>query len=263
MEEAWLGPGLLALRWWAILLVQVVWRRAVGPGWTLVAAGLGGALALGSSGGGVAISGVAISGVAISGVAISGVAISGGAISGVAISGDPWLLAAAELLLGALVGLCVALPGHALVGSAEATARVLGTAPGPWRALVVCLVGAVGLELGLHRPLLLAGEGLVEAWPPGEPQAWASAAETIPAGRLAHAMALLALTLATPALLAGAVVELSARLLATGSSAVMPAGATAASWGRVAAALVATGASWAAYEGIWAQRVLADGLGSG
>ncbi len=235
MDPVWLGPGLLALRWMAMLQVQVVWRRSIGPIWTVVAAGL--ALLLASA---------------------PGMAITpeGGV-------GDPWTAAIAELVLGGMIGLCVALPGHALVGAAQASSQLLGTTSGPWKALTLCLTGAVALGLGLHRPLLVAGQAMQEAWPLGQPQVWASMAATLPVARLAHAMALLALTLATPALLAGAMAELALRLVGAGPTAVGPTASTVAPWARTAAALVATGASWAAYDAIWAQRVVVEGLVAG
>jgi hypothetical protein len=221
---AWLGVGLVALRWWGILWMQALWRAAVGPWWTVVSAGLAVVLALGTG--------------------------RWDAVPQV----DPWLAAAAELGLGALVGLVVALPGHAVLGAAAASARVLGTAAGPWRALTLGIVGATALGLGLHRPLLLGAQGVLEAWAVGDPLAWGMV--EIPVGRLAHGLALLALTLATPALLAGALGELVLRVVGAraGAGGAMLEGAAA--WLRMAGAAVATGASWAAYDAIWAMRVL-------
>lgn len=221
---AWVGVGLVALRWWAMLQVQALWRAAVGRWWTAVAAGLAVVLALCSG------------------------------AWGVVPRVDPWLAAAAELGLGALVGLVVALPGHAVLGAAGASARVLGTAPGPWRALTLALVGATAIGLGLHRPLLLGAQGAFDAWAVGDPFAWGLVA--VPVGQLAHGLALVALTLATPALLAGALGELVVRVVGAraGAGGVMLEGAAA--WLRVAAAAIATGASWAAYDVIWAARAL-------
>lgn len=221
---AGLGVGLVALRWWALLQVQVLWHAAVGRWWIAVSAGLAVALALGS-GGWTIVPRV-----------------------------DPWLAAAAELLLGGLVGLVVALPGHAVLGAAGASARVLATAPGPWRALTLGLVGATALGLGLHRPLLLAGQGTLATWPVGDPLAWGSI--EVPVARLLHELALGALTLATPALLAGALGEGVLRVVGARAGVGGPLLDGAAAWLRVAAAAVATGASWAAYDAIWAARAL-------
>ena len=226
MPSLGIGLGLLALRWWALLAVQVLWRRAVGAPWVAVAAVLAVGLA------------------------------SGGEPTAMRPGVDPWAAAGAELVLGALLGLVVSLPGHALVGAVEASARVLGTAPRPWQALVLALVGATALSLGLHRPLLQGGSVMLERWPVGEPLAWSVVVSAESVARLAHGMALLALTLATPVLLVGAMAELVVGLVGRGSSFAGVMAAAAGPWLRVAAALVATGASWAAYDAIWAERAL-------
>ncbi|MCH9681386.1 MAG: hypothetical protein K0V04_08135 [Deltaproteobacteria bacterium] len=226
---AGVGLGLAALRWWALLQMQVLWRACVGPWWTVVAALLAIALAVG-------------------GLPGPGVAV----VPQV----DPWLAAGAELMLGAGLGLVVALPGHALLGAAQTSARVLGTAPGPWRMLTVALVGTTALTLGLHRPLLLGAQGLLDAWPIGAPQAWAEGISEIPVAQLAHGTTVLALALVTPVLLVAVVAELGTRLVARGGSTAAPVVDGLAPWLRVAAALTATGASWAAYDAIWAGRAL-------
>lgn len=243
VDPAWVGPGLVALRWWALLQVQVIWTRTVGPWWTAVAAGLAIVLATGAPGRAVAVESVDL-----------GVAL------------------VAELALGGMIGLVVALPGHALVGASQGSAEVLGVGPGPWRALTLSLVAATALGLDLHHPLLVAGQDLWTMWPSGRPEVWldpgmgtsggvsVGSRTALPVARLAHAMTLLALTLATPALLAAAVTELAAGLLGAGPVAVGPAARTLASWTRVAAALVATGASWAAYDAVWAERALLEGI---
>jgi hypothetical protein len=148
----------------------------------------------------------------------------------------------------------VALPGYAVLGAAGASARVLGTVPGPWRALTLALVGATAIGLGLHRPLLLGAQGVLETWSVGDPLAWGTM--DVPIGRLAHGLALLALTLATPALLAGALGELVLRIAGARAGVGGPMVDGVAPWLRVAAAAVATGASWAAYDAIWAARAL-------
>jgi hypothetical protein len=225
--EPWLGPGLVALRWWMILQAQVLWRAAVGPGWTAISVGL--ALVL------------SVSGATPWDVAPPRV--------------DPWVAVAAEVGLGAVVGLVVGLPGYAVLGAARASARVLGTAPEPWLALTLSVVGATALGLGLHRPLLLGAHAVFEAWPVGDPLAWGTAVD-VSVGRLAHGLALLALTLATPALLAGALGELVVRVVGARSGVGGGMADGLAPWLRVAGALVATGASWAAYDAVWAARGL-------
>lgn len=222
--QPWIGVALVALRWWAMLQTQVLWHAAVGRWWTVVAAGLAVVLALGSG----------------SWTAAPRV--------------DPWLAAVAEVMLGGLVGLVVALPGYAVLGAAGASARVLGTVPGPWRALTLALVGATAIGLALHRPLLLGAQGVLETWTVGDPLAWPSV--DVPIGRLAHGLALLALTLATPALLAGALGDLVLRIAGARAGVGGPMLDGAAPWLRVAGAAVATGASWAAYDAIWAARAL-------
>lgn len=234
MDVAWVGPGLVALRWWALLQVQVIWRRTVGPWWTPIAAGLAIVMAMGESG-----------------------------RVAVGVPADPWLAAGLELVLGGMIGLVVALPGHALVGAAQASARVLGTAPGPWRALTLSLVAATALGLDLHRPLWIAGRDLGALWPPGRPEVWVDALTRLSVARWAHTMALLALTLATPALLAAAVADAVIGVLGRGPGAVMPTAQGLAPWARVAAALVATGASWAAYDAVWAERALLEAVVAG
>ena len=221
-----LGVGLLALRLWALLSVQVLWRATVGWVWLLVSAVLAVVLAMAD----------------------------GGSVGAAAVGSDPVLAALAELMLGALLGLVIALPGYALLGAAQASAKVLMTRPAAWRALTLSLVAATALSLGLHRPLLLGARELSAAWPVGDPSAWLQASSQISLARVAHGMTLLALTLATPALLVGALAELVARIAERGSLAGL--GDAVGPWLRVAGALVATGASWAAYDAIWAARAL-------
>lgn len=228
MGPGLLGVALVALRWWSLLAVQVLWRRTVGHAWLAVSVAVAVALATG-------------------GIASA---------SAVELEVEPWIAAALELGLGGLIGLVVALPGHALVGAADASARVIGTVPGPWRALTLSLVVATLLSLDLHRPLLLGASAIFEAWPVGQPSQWLEGASSVSVGRLAHGTAVLALTLATPALLAAAVAELAVGLAGRGA----PEGAGGLGgvgpWFRAAAALVATGASWAAYDVVWAERAL-------
>jgi len=210
---------LVAVRMFAILLVQPHWRAAVGLAWPAVAAALALACAL-------PIATV---------VEAPPLALS---------------LVLAELVLGAVLGLFVGLAGLALVGAAATGVVVLRVPAGPWIALALAFVLATALELGLHRPGLLALADVADALPPGRPLAWTNlgSGQVIAA---AHAMLLFAFTLATPILLGVVAVELALAVAARG-----PGGASAfaqalAPAGRLAAVLVALGASWAIHPSAW------------
>ena len=82
---------------------------------------------------------------------------------------------------------------------------------------------------------------------------WAKDELTTDVIAAAYAMTVLALALATPVLLTVAVADLATRLLGRGSD---PAGALMDAlrpWLRTAGALIALGASWAAYPEAWAR----------
>lgn len=223
---------LVAVRLWAIIAVQVLWRTIVGPIWFLVAAALAIALALGLG---------------------LGLDI-GTTPSAETLTLGPAVLA--ELVLGVVLGLAVSLPGYALLGAVDASSTVLSTASGPWRALSMSVVAAIAMAAGLHHPLLVALRELFLAWPVAQPLAWLHAVQGIEVARLGHGLVLLALTLATPALLAAAVADLGVRAVGVGPRPAADVTVALAPWLRVAAALVATGASWAAYDLVWAQRAL-------
>ncbi len=217
LETAWI---LAALRTFAILRAQVLWRTAVGGTWPFVSAGL--ALAL----------------------APTVAAPSGPALS--------WASAGTELLVGTAIGIVVSLPGWALIGGATANASALRVAPKPLLAATVAFVLAVALALDLHQPLLL---GLRESGQVGA-VAIASDVTWMLVARAVHAMTLLALSLATPVLLCLAVAHLTLSWLGRGPAAMGPVADTLTPWIGAAGALVALGASWQAYGAIWAGAAL-------
>lgn len=222
--------GLLLLRIFGLLAMQVMWRRAVGAGWWVLSAPLSLLLAV-------------------------ALAPSVGETSTVAATSWPTLLLC-ELGLGVVIGLVASLPGYALLGATDAAARIVGAVRGPWRALVFALVAATALGLGLHHPLLLGLRAVVSAWPVGQPGQWLVSMAAVDPMKLAHGVTMLALSLATPVLLAAAVVEGLVRVVTSGTPQAMVLGEAAAPWLRAAAALVAVGASWAAYDYLWATRAL-------
>ena len=158
-----------------------------------------------------------------------------------------------ELGIGSLLGLLASLPAYALLGAGAGAAVVLRAAPKPLVALTVSIVLATALTLGLHQPLLAAATDTFVWLPLAEP--WSAGLTPSTLATAAHTMLLLALALVTPVLLAGATVEIAARLIgrgpgsATGATAVVP-------WLRLAAALVALGASWSAYAPAWTRALM-------
>jgi hypothetical protein len=209
----------VAVRLFAILFVQPHWRGAVGLAWPPVAAALALACALPVAG---------------------------------AVSAPPLAveLVLAELLLGVVVGALVGLGGIALVGAAAVGVPVLRVAGPPWIALVLAFVLASAIGLGLHRSGLEALVDLAHALAPGRPTTWPAldAARVVAA---AHAMLLLALTLATPILLAAVAVELALAVAGRGPGGAPSFAQALAPTARLAAVLVALGASWAIHPGSW------------
>jgi flagellar biosynthesis protein FliR len=212
----------------AIAWVQVLWRTAV-PAWGLVAVGLSAVLATLAPPHEVALPSTATA---------------------------LLVVAVLEVLLGLVIGLIATLPGYALLGATLASAWALRVPRGPLRSLGVCMALAVALGLGLHRPLVGA---LVETFvilPLGEPAVWLQVwvEQGFPLVlRGAHAMLVLALALATPVLLTAAVADTVTRLVSRGPGPVSVAFAPLEPWLRVAAGLLALGASWAAYGHVWAR----------
>jgi flagellar biosynthesis protein FliR len=225
--SAWL---LVSLRLFALLRVQPHWRVLLGPWWTVLAGGL--ALVLGPM-------------------------LAPAEGPGPPVFGGQWLvLAALELALGTVLGLVVALPAHALVGAVETSAIGVGLSGAPSRGFVglaLATAAATGLAMGLHRPGLAVLAASSDVWPVGRPSAWLWGIEDLAdrVAEAAHAMTALALSLATPVLLAVAVVDTATRLVGRGpdpSSHVVDAVRP---WACTAAALLALSASWRAFPETW------------
>jgi len=233
-----------ALRVWAILRAQVLWRAAVGPWWWLVAAALSLVLAPAAVGRHVASFDVSV----------------GHGFPGV----DPatWILVGIlELLVGTVIGLLVTLPGHALVGAAHTSNRLLGLSTLGSRGLLqlaVALVLVMALSLDLHHPLLGGLLGVFAVFPVGRPEMWLglpSEGLVTTVAMAAHSMTVLALALVTPVLLGCLVADVVARLLGRGPGAAEPVAGALRPWLRVALALTALGASWAAYPEAWSRAL--------
>lgn len=223
------GWGWLALRLFALLRMQSIWRVAAGGAWTPIAAGLAMLLA---------------------------------AAWRPAVDGDvevmAWLVAAGfEVALGLVVGAIVGLPGEAALGAARQTGRALGLGrPRAWETLHLALAGSLALALDLHRPLLVGLRDAALRFPVGQPEAWRWSLEPAALAELLRNFCVLALGLATPVLLAGAVAEL---VLAAASRVPLLAAVSAASrpWLVAAAALAALGGAWAAYPEAWLRALAA------
>ncbi len=159
----------------------------------------------------------------------------------------------AELVLGTALGLAASLPGYALLGAAHQTLTLFGTVVGRGytHACVVAAL-AMGMSMGMHRPLLAALVGSFSIWPAGHPELWSvfDAPQHIALG--VHTLALLALAFATPVLLVMLVVDLAMGALAGGP----------ASWVEVARpamrlglALIALAAAWESYPSDWSRAL--------
>lgn len=226
-------PWLLAgLRVWAILRAQILWRTAVGPWWPVVA--------------------VAIAAVLVPAIEVTATfpAIP-----------SAWLIAAvAEFSLGTLLGIVIALPGHALVGAGMTAAVINRASMGSLVFLFASVAGGLALELALHRPLLLGLASTFEWFELGRPSLWLFELTTGGASlglpdlvTALHGFVMLLLTMVTPLLMTAAVAEIGLGIIGGGPA---PASATSEGlrvWARTAGALIALGASWAAYGEIWAR----------
>lgn len=219
---------LVTVRLFAMFRTHAAWQALVGPWWTVIAAGLAGLVATAAD------------------------ATSSGPVASLSGPGFAWedlaWALAAELLIGTALGLLATLPALALIGAATASAVVLRAAPKPLIGLTVALSLATALALRLHHPLIAAALHTTDLIPLAQPLAIPLTVAHLASG--AHTMTVLALALLTPVLLAGLVFELTARLIGRG-----PAPAAAATllapWFRVAAAMIALGASWSAYAAHW------------
>lgn len=245
-----MGPSLVvvwswsALRVWAILRAQVLWRATVGPWWWLVAAGL--ALVLAPPAVGPRMASIDVS--------------FGHGFLGVDL--EAWILVGmCELLLGTVIGLIATLPGHALVGAAQAQSGLLGLTSVGSRGLVrlaIALVLVMALSLELHHPLLGGLLGTFAVFPVGRPEVWLALPPdglATTAAMAAHGMTVLALAMLTPVLLGCLISDVVARLLGRGPGAADPVASALRPWLRVALALTALGASWAAYPGAWSRAL--------
>lgn len=217
----------LALRLFAVLQAQTLWRAAAGGMWWAIAAGLAAILAA-----------------AWAPIRLAPVAWTS------------WLLAAGfELLLGAVLGALVSLPGDAALGAARRSGVALGLAGArAFAALHVALVGSLALATGLHRPLLTGLRACATRWPVGEPGAWPLQLDLAAVSAAAHDATVLALGLATPVLLTAAVVELALACAARpGPMAALAAASR--PWLVAVAALTALAAAWAVHPDAWLQAL--------
>lgn len=222
--------ALLAVRLWALLAVQVAWRRAVGPLWVVVSAGLA----------------VVVSVAVTAGTADPlGVPTLGGVLI--------------EAAIGTGIGLLASLPGYALVGAMDQSQSALGLTRdtgGTLVAVALALATGTALALDLHHAAIAALVATLEWMPVGaDVLPWAgllpSAQALIDA---AHHLLFLGLSLATPVLLVVAIVDVVTALLGREGPLSIPIEATGA-WARVAVALAALAASWATHPEAWVRAV--------
>lgn len=232
---------LLALawvRWFALLLVQPILRLGIGMRWWSVAAVLAGVLAVGDA------------------TRIAAMPLLAPT--------DLVLALATEALVGLVLGMCLSLGAHAVLGAGTVGAVLLRLPPGPWLALVASLVLVAALELGLHHAALRSGAAVQQMLAIGDAASWRTSLASIEVALPSWlaGMTVLALALATPALLVAAAVELAFAAVARGpgvAPALAQAGLVTA---RLAAVLVALGASWAIDLPRWAAPALPT-LGAG
>jgi flagellar biosynthesis protein FliR len=167
-------------------------------------------------------------------------------------------LAGWELVVGTLLGALVSLPGYAVLGAGSTVALVTRSGAAPVTGLAVAVTTMAALALALHRPLLLGLVGSFEALPLGEPMTilgtGANALQSL--GRALQVVTVLALALATPVLLTAMVVDVGLALLGRGPEAIVPATEAMRAWARSALALIALGASWAAYAEAWSRAAM-------
>jgi len=239
--------ALAATIWWtlrlgALLLVQIPWLRLLGPLWIPIA----GVLAL------------SIASALVLALAVTAAPLAGLSTLDMSSAIEPSTLlrgAVLEVIFGGLVGFVVGLPGHALLGAANASGRALGLRRGTtWEPLLITLVLSLALGVNLHRPLLLGLREFALLAPPGLGHGQLGTIAHLSSGLSAATLAagaahllFLALALATPVLLARAVVELAASLVEPPGEPRSGLGP----WLAAAAAVLALCASWAAYPDAW------------
>jgi len=227
--------ALAAARIWALLRVQASWQRALGLHWQWLSAGLAVALA------------------------VLLVARAPGVAPPMSTSTSGLLAALAlELLLGTVLGLLAALPGHALVGATTESSAGLGLGDAqPSLSLVVIMASlAVGLGLGLHGPLLTSLLASFDALPPAAPEAWLIAAASFDAAQIVTAairMSALALALATPVLLTELVATAALACLARAELGARALAEVLGPGLRFTLALLALGAAWSSYPEAFAR----------
>ncbi|MBK6918121.1 MAG: hypothetical protein IPH07_12030 [Deltaproteobacteria bacterium] len=182
-----------------------------------------------------------------------------GVVPGPARSLDAFVLALVlELVLGTVVGVVVALPAQVLVGAASVPAALLRVPAAGWTALVIALVSSAAFAMGLHHAVLAGASTLQQVFPLGEARAWWLGAHSATAElvAIAHATTLLALALASPSLLVAAAVELVGAAAARSSAEAAAFAAAPVALLRLAAVLIALGASWAIDMPRWASAAL-------
>lgn len=170
----------------------------------------------------------------------------------------------AEALLGAVLGVCLSLGAHAVLGAAAVPATLLRVPSGPWMALVAALVLGAGLELGLHHAALRGAAAVQGTFALGRPAAWVHELDAVGAAlpRWCAGMTVVGLALATPALLVAAACELGAAAVARGPGAAAALAQASVATVRLGAVLVALGASWAIDDARWAGPAV-PGLAAG
>lgn len=223
--------ALASVRLWALLRVQASWKAVLGRRWEWIAA----ALAIG----------------------LAGIAAASGRLALVPVDtlGSLAIAAVFELALGSALGLAVALLGYALVGAArEAEHNLELRESSTLSTLLLAASLAVGLSLGLHRPLLAGLLGSFDAFALASPRAWMFASDPVTwlIERAAAATGL-ALALATPVLLTRTVIELGVGSLARPGFEAASLTAAIVPGLRCAAALLALGAAWSAYPEAFAR----------
>lgn len=234
-DAPWMALA-LALRIWAVLRVQVVWRQSCGRAWWWLAPALATVLA-------------------------TSLLFSGTLDAATVPRGLPrlaWMVA--EFGLGTAMGWIVALPGWAAWGAAGLNAERFRLVDGmAARRLLLLLPVAAGWSLGVHHLLIESLAGTFEAWPVGHVETWPVVAsadalfERLP--KLAAELSLLALTFATPVLLTEAVVRTTLNVAAAPDPRAWLNSEGLRLWWVSAMGLIALGSAWLAYPQSWGRAL--------